>query len=310
MTVAQGDIWSASTVKETWHVQSVTDGVAVSLDDVEAVLLDLIVGTANPLIPRIGTQWTKPGGSGNTWQETCLLTSVDWSRAGAGIVANLTYSTRYFQAQAGAARGLARTQDIVTNSTAINSSLLCLAASMTPSLRTRPMKVYRVQGSPSITFPSPTLDRSSTDIGGIQSICQADVRQINYKLRMYVDVETLALNELAYILNDYVGTRNSDLFFGCGPGTMIVDSCSITHLENVFWELNIDYLYDEYSHHSQEPTCGYDGKPLMTSSSGVPKYLDVKWTREYRNSVAFNDFWPDGDFGANQKYQAWRGSWF
>jgi hypothetical protein len=306
MIVSQGNIWEQSTIKETWHIQSVTDGVAISLDDVESVLADLIVGTSNPIIPRLASLWTKAGGSGTTWQETCALASCDWQKAGAGLTVNLNYSTRYFYAQANAARGLARTQDNVLASSPITTSLLTLGCSMTPSFRTRPMKVYRIN----CTFPSPTVDRSSTDIGGTQSIAQVDVRQIAYKLKMYVDSETLSISELVKALNPYVGCRNSDMFYGCAPGTLIWDSLSISHLELDFWEVNAEFLYDEYSHHSQEVSLGPDGKPYMTTSGGTPKYLDVKWTREVRQDEAFNDFWPDGPFGENQKYQAWRGWWF
>lgn len=306
MSMSQGNIWEQSSIKETWHVQSVTDGVAISLDDVEAVLSDNIVGTSNPIIPRLAALWTRPSGSGNTWQETCALQSCDWQRAGVGITASLNYTTRYFYAQANAARGLARTQDNVLLSTPITTSLLTLACSMTPSFRTRPMKIYRLNSS----FPSPTVDRSATDIGGTQSIAQVDVRQIAYKLKFYVDSETLSVSELVKALNPYVGCKNSDMFYGCAPGTLVWDSVSINHLELDFWEVNAELLFDEYSHHSQEVTLGPDGKPYMTTSGGSPKYLDVRWTRETRYDEAFNDFWPDGSFGESQKYQAWRGWWF
>jgi len=49
-----------------------------------------------------------------------------------------------------------------------------------------------------------------------------------------------------------------------------------------------------------------DGKPRMNGDD----YADVRWAREERTAVAFNDIWPTGDLGESMKYQAFVGVWY
>lgn len=301
---AQADIWGTSRIVERWHIQSVTPGTVVNFEDINAIYNDPVGGGF--LLPRVGFPYTPPSGSGTTWEESCLVRSVDWAKSGLGLIATITYTTRYFEAKGGTAKGLDPTIDTLAAATVLSGPQLLLGCMMMPTIRTRAIKAYRIDGSSALTLPSPTVDRSVSDIGGIQVVTEIDVRQVNYKLRMYIDADTISLAEIAGIAQAYVGKRNSTQFFNCDPQTMICDGVAINHLEGEYWELVVDYLYDEYSFHSQEPALAPDGKPLVITG----KYADVRWVREKRNTVDFNDIWPDGDFGKSLKFQAWKGSWY
>jgi hypothetical protein len=301
---AQADIWGASRITERWHIQSVTPTTAVNFEDINAIYNDPVGGGF--LLPRVGFPYVPPTGSGLTWEESCLVRSIDWAKAGLGLVATITYTTRYFETKAGTARGLAADKDNLTDATTLSNPQLLLGCMMMPTIRTRAIKAYRIDGSSALTAPDPAVDRSVADIGGIQVVTEIDVRQINYKLRMYIDADSISTRDVATFAGAYVGHRNSDTFFGNAPNTMICDGVAINHLEGEYWELVIDYLYDEYSFHSQEPALAPDGKPLVITG----KYSDVRWVREKRSALAFNDIWPVGDLGKSLKFQAWKGSWY
>jgi len=301
---SQGDIWGTSRITERWHVASVTPATAVNFEDINAILNETVGGGF--LLQRVGYPYVPPSGSGTTWEETALLRSIDWQKSGLGLVATLTYTTRYFEVKAGTAKGLDRTVDDVTAATTLGSAQLLLGCMLMPTIRTRAIKAYRIDGSSALTAPSPTVDRSVSDIGGIQVVTDIDVRQVNYKLRMYLDADEQPISTTVAAVGGFVGLRNSDTFLGRAPQTMICDGISVNHLEGEYWELVIDYLWDEYSFHSQEPALAPDGKPLVITG----KYADVRWVREKRATAAFNDLWPDGDYGKSLKFQAWKGNWY
>jgi len=252
--------------------------------------------------------YTVIGGTGTTWQETCLLRDISWAKSGLGIVATLNYTGRYFSAKSNSAKGLARTTEPLTSATSIGSDELLLPAMIMPTLRTRSSKAFRLDTSTShVAAPDPLVDRSTVDIGGTQLVADIDIRQMNFKLRIYIDSESVSLKEVAVDIGlAYTGKRNSAEFFGCGIGTLICDGVGLTHLEGEYWEIVIDYTWDEFSFHSQEPELMPDGKPRMILS----RYYDVRWTREYRPSIDFNDIWADGPMGLSQKYQAYAGRWY
>jgi hypothetical protein len=301
---AQADIWGTSRIVERWQIQSVTPNTAVGFEDLNAIYNDPVAGGF--LLPRIGFPYVPPSGGGFTWEESCLVRSIDWAKSGLGLVATITYTTRYFEVKGGTAKGLASTDDNLAQATTLGTTQLLLGCMMMPTIRTRAIKAYRIDGSSALTAPDPTVDRSVSDIGGIQVVTEIDVRQINYKLRMYIDADSISTRDVSDFAGAYVGHRNSDTFFGNAPNTMICDGVAINHLEGEYWELVVDYLWDEYSFHSQEPALAPDGKPLVITG----KYADVRWVREKRTALAFNDIWPDGDLGKSLKFQAWKGSWY
>ena len=298
--MAEADIWGVNRVTEAWHISSITPGVDVDFDKTEQILQEAAIG-------RVGAMYTKTGGTGTTWQENCLLRDISWAKSGLGLVATLNYTGRYWFAKGGSAKGLARTTELLTSATTISADALLLPAMIMPTLRTRASKAFRLSISGNVvTPPVATVDRSTADIGGTQLVADIDIRQMSFKLRMYIDAESLSLQGVSQIGLAYTGRRNSAVFFGCEIGSMICDGVSISHLEGEYWELVLDLTWDEYSFHSQEPELMPDGKPRMI----LNRYYDVRWTREYRDSVDFNDIWPDGDLGLSQKFQAYKGLWY
>ena len=301
LSMAEADIWGINRITESWHISSITPGVDVNFDNTAQILNEAAIG-------RVGAAYTVSGGTGTTWQEACLLRDISWAKSGLGLTATLNYTGRYFAAKSGSAKGLGRTTEPLTSATSIGSDELLLPAMIMPTLRTRSSKAFRLDTSTNhVAAPDPLVDRSTVDIGGTQLVADIDIRQMNFKLRIYIDSESVSLKEVAVDIGlAYTGKRNSAEFFGCGIGTLICDGVALTHLEGEYWEIVIDYTWDEFSFHSQEPELMPDGKPRMILS----RYYDVRWTREYRPSVDFNDIWADGPMGLSQKYQAYAGRWY
>jgi hypothetical protein len=166
------------------------------------------------------------------------------------------------------------------------------------------MKLYR--DDPGVTPVDENIDLSSTDINGVPKNKDMQVRQVGVRLRMYIDSTSTDIVTLDTTLQAYLGTKNNDDFLGYSPGKLVCEGASINHLENEFYELVIDYLYDELYHNSQVPQLGTDGRPKMNGSN----YADVRWARDARSGVAYNDLWASGALGESYKYQAYKGVWY
>ena len=291
---SQGDIWSTSEINQKWHVQSATAGTALTMDDCWKILADTTTG--GPVINKIGTGYPVSTSATPVWQDMCVLRSIKWTTAGTGLIANLNYSTRYFESSI--AKGLASNVETIGSATTLTHGCF-LAATVLPTVRTRATKVYR--DNPSMTGPSPGLDESSADIGGASKVADIDVRQVALRMRMTIDAEVVPLDTLEGVIAGFVGKRNSSAFLGYGTKNLLCDGASINHLEHEYYEIVMDYLYDEYFFHSQVPNVGTDGRPIMSQ---------VYWRRERRDSVDFNNIWGSNDLGKSAKYQVYTGIWY
>jgi hypothetical protein len=299
----QGDIWDVHTITETWHVESAeTDGLLAIPDDIPAILGDTSGTTPNigPVIKNIADPW----GNSTGWLDGFLVRDLQWAKSGRGADVRVTYSSRYIELDA--AKGMTTTCtdgtcENLANAVTLSKGLF-LPCSMMPTFTSRSARLLHDGYS---VNPPDNLDVSA-HIGGTIKEREEQVRQIRLKLRMVLDVESLPIDGIISVVNAYMGKINSKTFMGFDAGSVVCDGPTLNHLEHEFYELVLDYTADNWFHHSQVATKGADGRPLMNGSN----YQEVRWMREARGSVDFNDIFPSGDLGKSQKYQALTGKWW
>ena len=300
--VTQGGIWDIHRINETWHCESATAGTSL-LPVIDGLNILKDTSSGGPVIQSIADAYTIPAGTGTQWVETALLRSISWSKSGIGLNANLEYTTRYFQTYAaGDARGLASDKESLADATSLNPGLF-LPCQVVPVMRTRSAKTLR--DNPGMTGPNASNDRSTADIGGIAKKTDIDVCQVGMRLRMIIDAESQSIDTTTGVILAYVGKRNSGAFLGYGARNLVCTTGALNHLEDEYWEVVLEYLFDQYFHQSQEAQLASDGKPLMSGSPA--NYADVRWVRASRDEVNFNAIWPSGDLGKSYKYQAFAG---
>lgn len=305
--VSQGDIWGEHTIVEQYRIEKLPDaGPPPSFSPISsregiAILADTGGPGGAGVIPGIGEPFQN--GTGTSWMDSALVRSIDWqySPKGSTIGATVRYSTRYFYADD--AKGLARTEEDLTNATTLAAGLY-LPAMVIPVFKTRSSKIYR--DDPGMTGPNASVDLASSDIGGVAKQRSVDVKQVGLKLRMYIDSTSTSVDDLTGIISQYMGMRNSDPFLGYGARNLVCDGGALNHLEHEMYEVVMDYTYDEWFGHSQLPILDSDGRPKGAASN----YGDIRWAREVRGEVDFNDIWASGALGESYKYQAFKGVWY
>lgn len=299
-----GDIWDIHRLTEKWHVERV-DGQALKPNDVANIIFEL--GAGAPVIPDIGDPYQFPtGGLGTTLMESMLVRSHQWGQPdGKGINVTVNYETRYFEANA--AKGITGYDP---SAGTILSRQLILPCELLPIFMSRNTRLYR---DPVTTAPPAGLDITAADIGGTAKDVDVDVKQIGLKLRLVVDSNSLPIagypvltNGLVGVISAYLGKKNSVSFFNFAAGSLVCSGATINHLESEFYEVAMEYLYDEYFHHSQYAVKASDGRVEMDNAN--PK--TVYWTRPVRGAVNFDDIFPAGDLGKSQRYQACAGRWY
>lgn len=302
--LAIGDIWDVHKLTERWHVERV-DGQPLKPNDVSGILFEL--GAGAPVIPRIGDPYIFPtGGLGTTLMESMLVRSHQWGQPdGKGITVTVNYETRYFEANG--AKGITGYDP---SAGTLLARQLFLPCELLPIFMSRNTRLYR---DPVTTAPPAGLDITAADIGGSAKDIDVDVKQIGLKLRMVLDANSLPIagypvltNGVVGVISAYLGKKNSVSFFNFPAGSLVCSGATINHLESEFYELAMEYLYDEYFHHSQYAVKATDGRPEMNGTNTATVY----WTRPVRGAVNFDEIFPAGDLGKSQRYQACAGRWY
>jgi hypothetical protein len=305
-TVRFGTIWDNHTISQTWHVERV-DGNALKPNDISGILFE--TGSGAPVIPGIDDPYYFPtGGLGTSWMESALVRSVTFrGMEGKGLGVQVEYATRYFEANA--AKGMASNVEDFASATTLAKGLF-LPCQVLPIFTSRSMQRYR--DNPGMTSPSASLDVSSGDIGGALKEIDEDVRQVGLKLRFINDANSLSMlgtpsvDGLVDVAEACIGYKNSAAFLGRPIGALYCSGATVNHLEAEFHEFVLEFLFDQYFHHSQIVKKASDGRPQMNNDN----YAEVKWARTARGGVDFNDIWPSGDLGKSLKYQAFAGRWY
>jgi hypothetical protein len=241
--------------------------------------LDLVLADTG-VLPRIGSPYPAPGSGTSTWQETAICRSLRAQPADKYIDVVALYETMYFYTPAnftkmnkGGTVSFAPAGVYVPARTVFQSSK-------------RAANVWRGGWS---TSP-PAGSDSTADIGG--SMISAG--------------KTPA--DIAAVAAAYVGKRNSDTFLGFTAGTLVCDSANVQQVDAEFYELSMEYTYDEWYFHNQTPDVDPAGAVKMSGNVVQTVY----WKREPRTAVAFNDIFgsPATDQGGVWRYMAENGVYY
>lgn len=297
VTTTFGEIWDVHTIVDVYQVERIDDA-PMEPNESELILAD---DTASgPVIPEIGSAWFVTGGTGTTWMESALCRRLSFRPLGRGLEVTAEFSTRYFYNDA--LKGLAPDVEAMASATTLDPGLV-LPASVIPVIRTRSTRLLHDDYT---SNPPDTSNRSAGHIGGTIKNIDVDVKQVAMKLRLVIDVESISLKDVAGIVVQYSGKRNTQEFLGFSTGKILCEGVTVNHLEHEYYEVVLDLTADEWFFHSQEAALGTDGRPKMNDVN----FEDVRWVREVRQAVDFNDIFPAGDLGESQKWQCYKGVWY
>ena len=264
--------------------------------------LDLVLADTG-VLPRIGTPYPAPGSGTSTWQETALCRSLRTQPADKYIDVVATFDTMYFYTPAnftkmnkGGTVSFAPAGVYVPARTVFQSSK-------------RAANVWRGGWS---TNP-PAGSDSTSDIGGSmisagKTPTKIDVAQMKIRMKLLMDTESQTPADIAAVAAAYVGKRNSDTFLGFTAGTLVCDSANVQQVDSEFYELAMEYTYDEWYFHNQTPDVDPAGAVKMSGNVVQTVY----WKREPRTAVAFNDLFgsPATDQGGVWRYMAENGVYY
>lgn len=297
VTTTFGEIWDVHTIVDVYQVERIDDA-PMAPNESELILTDATTG--GPVIPEIGSAWFVTDGGGTSWMESALCRRLSFRPLGRGLEVTAEFSTRYFYNDA--LQGLGPTVESMEEATLLQPSLV-LPASVIPVIRTRSTRLLHDDYT---SDPPDTSNRSAGHIGGTIKNIDVDVKQVAMKLRLVIDVESLPLKEVAGIVVQYSGKRNTEEFIGFSTGKILCEGVTVNHLEHEFYEVVLDLTADEWYFHSQEAALGTDGRPKMNDVN----FEDVRWVREVRQAVDFNEIFPEGALGESQKWQCYKGVWY
>ena len=204
------------------------------------------------------------------------------------LTVNILYTTPYF-----------------IDATVANDEILPSSSSY--QTVTRIAKVYRTGWA---TDPPLTAD-TTTDIGGtaIQgagATATMLVPQVRFRITATQDASIAAnyMNSKANDLALYIGTRNSSAFGPFAAGSLVCEGINITQTRMPYYEVTVDYLYDDWGHHEQVAAVGADGRPNFTSGN----LSSVFWKRPTLLTSDFNLFFgsptPNAAF-QNRTIRGW-----
>ena len=262
--------------------------------------LDLVLAEAG-VLPKIDTAYPAPGSGSSTWQQTALVRSITAVPQQQYIDVNVVYDTMYFYS--------ATAKKNVSGTVSAAAADVYLPARTVYQSARRSANAWRGNWA---TNP-PAGSDSTTDIGGSMISAgktpqRIDVAQMKIRMKLLVDTAIQTPTDITAAAIAYVGKRNSDVFLGWPAGSLVCDSASLTQVDHEFFELSMEYTWDEWNHHNQTPETAPDGVSIkMASPTDV---FAVFWKRENRASVAFNDIFGTGDAAGVWRYMAENGVYY
>jgi hypothetical protein len=235
------------------------------------------------VLPLEGEPW--PGGG--TWHQLCRFRGATYETLpGGALSVTLNWSTRYIV-------------DPVTG------SANALPVVMEYGTRARSTTIFR---SGYTVNPPAALNVSATDIGGasLKSSDEGstvDVTTSNVRLRVVQDASVVPVKTAASTLSNYQGKLNSATFCDFAAYSLLCVGVSVNPLEGEFYEVVMEFLWDQWYHHEQVATIAADGRPSRTAAGEL---AEVKWKRMARSTTDFNNLFA-GD--ARLKLRAENGWW-
>lgn len=302
--VVEGNpFFGKSSIEVTYRVQSNVGSPGSAPAGIDLPYgLDLVLADTG-VLPKVGSAFPAPGTGSARWQTSALCRSLRAQPADKYIDVVATFDTMYFAASG---------SDVKMNKAGTVSfapaGVYVPARTVFQSSK-RSANAWRGGWS---TNP-PAGSDSTTDIGGSmistgRTPTRIDVAQMKIRMKLLMDTESQTPADIAAVAAAYVGKRNSDTFLGFSAGTLVCDSANVQQVEHEFYELAMEYTWDEWNHHNQTPDVDPAGAVKMSGNV----VQTVFWKRETRSSVAFNDLFgsPATDQGGVWRYMAENGVYY
>lgn len=275
-----GSIGQPSTIQQTLIVWRIT-GTLNLAKDVSTML-------SENLIPEMNEYYNVSSPGLRDWAQYARFRGYDAEYLGNGKARMvLRYSTLY-----------------VPDPTIVSGQELALPASTDYQSLVRTIKVYRygyVTNPPSTVADTTTADIGGISVQGTRGALDIQVPQMRVRLRLVVNADVQAISAAAGVVIQYVNKQNNAAFLGFPAYSVICEGASLSTIDNDFYEVVFDFLYDSFYHHEQVVTMDADGRPTMTTSGA---YARVDWKRLPRSKVDFNDIFSTA---TRQKARAEKG---
>lgn len=176
-----------------------------------------------------------------------------------------------------------------------NPAQMLLPSSIEYQASTRSEKYWRVGQASSpvpMTQPSNTLNASTADIGGTavnyKEGIDVQVPQVRFRMRLMRDATIAPMKAQFAIVSGYLNMRNSHVFFDFINGSLLCEGVNMVKLENEYYEVIFDFLYDANYFHSQVPEMEPWGDVAITAGT-PPTIKRVDWKRNIHAEVNFNN---------------------
>lgn len=299
--VSCGDMGSSNEIIETWILTPKTTGI------IRPETSDWKTLITENAVPEIGEYYSTWWGGGATytgapWQTKARCRNHDFvTLVDGNIQATFRFQTYY----------------LPDPNTIASTNKLHLPTVVECQHSTRPIALFRRTWT---TAPSPLNNASAGDIGGVAAILgtkdpmESTVGQTRVRVRLTMDAEDIEIYDAMTTMESIVGKRNSAVFMNIySVGAVYCESFAINKLEGEFYEITVDFVYDEYYEHDQYPEIDTDGLPKMNNTG--TELSDVRWKRVERTSVDFNTIfaYTGANFGVNvdtdRKGLASKGYW-
>ena len=287
-----------STITQTYIVRRLDDEVVNYNGDDLNLMMD------EGIIPYPGDLYGvwDPSSLRGTWQALarCRTHSFETIDAKGRCAVTITWSTQAY----------VDPSTIVTHGEAIpdpNPIVRILPASMELSTQLRTSRIYRKGWSVGVPLVDGTtnmpVNESTSDIGGtstrdIKNGLEIPVTQTRLRLRIMRDATVDRMADQWDVLKDYVGKIHArtatgaaiDPFLGFPAGSLVCDSVAMTKIDGTeYYEIVMDFLWDEFAHHDQSPTLEAWGDIKMSGTGATLKADEVKWERKPFSGVDFNN---------------------
>lgn len=254
--------------------------------------LDRAIDETTPqrVLPVIGSVFPDTVPASARWQSTALCRSHNAGKQDMIMDVRVVYDTYYHWLKA------AKGNNAGTVVTVADDSYLPCKVSY--AVKTRTTNLWRAVGTaPSATSDSVTMTSGAYVSTGSTPI-RADVACMSIRVQLMCDSEQQSPSTNSSVILSYIGKRNLDTFLGYSAGKLVCTGGSLSHQENEYYLLSMEYEYDEYFEHNQ--VCATDASGKVALTGGNP--TTVYWKRPPRDSVNFNNIWGAGDQGYLWRY--------
>lgn len=258
------------------------------------------------VLPNIGKDMLSWSGSSRGPQETARLREIEFS---SNKVGNCTATCRFTTLYATHPKTIDPAHTQPTGNAP--AAYFHLPSNVEYSASLRSMRTWRRTWA---TTPASlaAVDISPSDIAGFaasggQQGMITEVPQVRIRMRFVLDATVTKMVDQYAQISAYIGKKNSVAFLNFPVGSVICEGITMGHLQQEYYEIILDFLYDDYYHFEQVPDYMSDGT-LDINSLGNAR--TVKWVRTTRSTADFNLIYGTAGPAATWlKNQVERGYW-